>query len=439
MTQQPFNIHPGVMAPAATASPRSRWRPLLTGSDLAQAQECLASILDTLGRLGNGPLGPSFAGGSAGISMLFAYKSLALGEAQASFFRTLALDSMDRALDQAPMLGGNPGLFGGYSGLGWTLDHFRHFGLTDGDEDLNVELDEALLAFLDPVVWRGRPELVDGLAGIGLYALDRNGRGRSEEVLERVLGLLSAKVERHEDGLAWYDEPELLYQEARNAMPDGLFNLGVSHGIPGVAGFLAVAATRSATARTLLDGAIPWLLAQKEAHADGSQYGFGFGRHDRTRNPDGSRLAWRYGDLGIALVVLLSARSRNNPTWEREALALGRACCLRRDPFLGLEDAGLCHGAFGNAHLFNRLFQASGDPLFETAALAMYRKGLGMRQASPTTAGFLPHALPGEPAGVPFELLRGIAGIGLALLAATTSVEPQWDRAFLVHVTPKES
>jgi lantibiotic modifying enzyme len=410
----------------------------LKGADLEQAQNALAAILEVLGRTDSGIHGASFAGGATGVSLLFAYQSVALGEPRTGRSRTLALDLMDRALNQAHLLGGNPGLFSGYSGLGWTLDHFRHMGLIHEDADLNQELDEALLVFLDPGTWRGLPELVDGLAGIGIYALDRNGEGRAEALLERVLILLSAKVERHMDGLAWYDDPELLYLEARNAMPDGLFNLGVSHGNPGVAGFLAGAAKLSASAQGLLDGAIRWLLAQKEAHEDGSQYGAGYGRHDRSRNPDGSRLAWCYGDLGIALVLLLAARSQNNLAWEQEALALGRACCLRRDPFLMVEDAGLCHGAFGNAHLFNRLFQASGDPLFEAAALAMYRKGLGMRHASPATAGFLPRSSPGEPAGVPFELLRGIAGIGLALLAATTPVEPRWDRTFLAHVTPKE-
>jgi hypothetical protein len=257
----------------------------LKGADLEQAQNALAAILEVLGRTDSGIHGASFAGGATGVSLLFAYQSVALGEPRTGRSRTLALDLMDRALNQAHLLGGNPGLFSGYSGLGWTLDHFRHMGLIHEDADLNQELDEALLVFLDPGTWRGLPELVDGLAGIGIYALDRNGEGRAEALLERVLILLSAKVERHMDGLAWYDDPELLYLEARNAMPDGLFNLGVSHGNPGVAGFLAGAAKLSASAQGLLDGAIRWLLAQKEAHEDGSQYGAGYGRHDRSRNP----------------------------------------------------------------------------------------------------------------------------------------------------------
>jgi hypothetical protein len=33
-------------------------------------------------------------------------------------------------------------------------------------------------------------------------------------------------------------------------------------------------------------------------------------------------------------------------------------------------------------------------------------------------------------------LLTGTAGVGLALLAATTPIEPAWDRALLVAIPP---
>jgi hypothetical protein len=34
--------------------------------------------------------------------------------------------------------------------------------------------------------------------------------------------------------------------------------------------------------------------------------------------------------------------------------------------------------------------------------------------------------------------LTGAAGIGLALLASVTSVEPEWDRLLLVAIPPRE-
>ena len=48
-------------------------------------------------------------------------------------------------------------------------------------------------------------------------------------------------------------------------------------------------------------------------------------------------------------------------------------------------DSGLCHGAAGVGHLFNRLYQASGDPALAEAArfwfdraLAQYQPGEGI-------------------------------------------------------------
>ena len=98
----------------------------------------------------------------------------------------------------------------------------------------------------------GLPELVNGLAGLGLYALDR-GRpaAASAAILERVLERLGTSCERTAEGLAWYDAPELLYPEALKAMPEGLFDLGVAHGNAGVAGFLAEAAGRVSGGRNL--------------------------------------------------------------------------------------------------------------------------------------------------------------------------------------------
>jgi len=70
--------------------------------------------------------------------------------------------------------------------------------------------------------------------------------------------------------------------------------------------------------------------------------------------------------------------------------------------------AGFCHGAIGLAHIFNRLYQANGEPVFREAARRWFGHVLDESQ------------------------LEGAAGIGLALLAAMTPLEPRWDRLFLL-------
>lgn len=416
---------------------RAAWRPLLEGEDQERAAEALAAIDAVLAGIDPCSLRPSLSGGSMGLSVYFAYRSLALGEGKEGPCRRRALDIMDIASSHAYRLEGDFGLFGGYAGLGWVVDHLRNIGFLQVEGDPNQDLDAALLEHLGPDSWRGLPELVNGLAGLGLYALDRHGRGASAAILGRVLERLGESCEQTAEGLAWFDPPELLYPEAREAMPEGLFNLGVSHGNAGIAGFLAEAARRSPEATALLEGCVPWLLAQQEAHLDGSRFGFGFARGDLRRNPDGSRLAWCYGDLGTAVVLVLAAQRTGNPQWMTQALDLAEACANRPEPFRGIQDACLCHGAMGNGHLFNRLYQATGRESLRQAALAMFGRGLNQRRAAGPWAGFTPFTPGREPGDLAVEMLLGLTGIGLALLAATSPLEPLWDRHLLAHAAPR--
>jgi hypothetical protein len=78
-----------------------------------------------------------------------------------------------------------------------------------------------------------------------------------------------------------------------------------------------------------------------------------------------------------------------------------------------VRDASLCHGAAGNAHLFHRWYALTGEPVFAEAARTWYAHALGM--PPPESMAFL----------------EGAAGIALALVAATTEIEPAWDRVLL--------
>jgi lantibiotic modifying enzyme len=104
--------------------------------------------------------------------------------------------------------------------------------------------------------------------------------------------------------------------------------------------------------------------------------------------------------------------------WDREALAFARRAAGRGAADSGVVNPGLRQGAAGIAHLCNRLFQATGEEPFADAARAGFGRVLETRRRDEGIGGF--KADPG--------FLNGAAGIGLALLAAISSVEPAWDR-----------
>src|SRR5262249_53193737 len=143
--------------------------------------------------------------------------------------------------------------------------------------------------------------------------------------------------------------------------------------------------------------------------------------------PPPARLAWCYGDPGVAAALLGAARSVGEPAWEREALAIARRASRCPPGKSGVLDAGLCHRAAGLGHLLNRMFQAAGEAWLAEAARYWFDRTLAMRRPGRGIGGFQTCSV-SDGGKITWAdetgLLTGSAGIALALLAATTAVEP---------------
>ena len=330
-----------------------------------------------------------------------------------------------------------PALYSGFCGAGWVITHLTRT-LYEGDGDLAGELDDALRHLLSDLKEKPPFELLGGLAGYGTYLVERLPAPSAMELLRRVIDLLDSS---REAAGVWYTNPDWLPAWQRELMPRGCYNLGVAHGVPGVIGFLAAAwreGFRDPRIPPLADDAVRWLLRKRDR-----------GRRARSLAhvppddaPRQTRTAWCYGDLGIAAVLLSAAMSFDpRRDWYDEALLVARAAARRSFLETKVIDVGLCHGAIGLAPFFNRIHQATGDGMLCDAAAAWYQHALAMRRPGEGMAGLLSwvdkaSATQGEWESEP-GFLSGIAGVGLALLAAVTDLEPLWDRVLLVAVPPR--
>ena len=239
---------------------------------------------------------------------------------------------------------------------------------------------------------------------------------------------------RRPGGLTWHTRPELLPTPQRKQCPDGYDNLGLAHGVPGVIAILAAssaAGIRKSIARRLLDGAVAWLLRQKLEGSPGARFPAWVAEGQKNL---GCRSAWCYGDPGVSGALFVAARCVGDRDWEREALAVARGAARRPPEQAGVVDAGLCHGAAGLAHVFNRMFQATGDATLRRAARYWFARTLAMRRPGRGVGGFLAQEedKKGKKSWVGAPGLFGAGGIALALLSAATSIEPDWDRMLLV-------
>jgi lantibiotic biosynthesis protein len=325
----------------------------------------------------------------------------------------------------------SPALYGGGARIGWTVAHLA--GGEDADEVCGA-IEEALIAALDR--WDGDYDLIGGLVGFGVYAIERLESPRGAELAARVLDALERRASPQPGGLGWHTDPRLLPDWQREIAPDGYLNLGLAHGIPGVIALLARYVARGVEvtrATALLDGAVGFLLASSPPPASPEMGRFPGWLPDRGRRSE--RIAWCYGDLGIAVAMWSAAASTGNPEWKREALAIAHGAAARDTERSGTVDTGICHGASGNAHLFNRLHQATGDATLGAAALRWFDRTIAMRRSDPI-AGFPmgwieKEAIQWRPDA---SMLTGAPGVALALHAAISDVEPAWDRLLLADL-----
>src|SRR5262249_39549787 len=161
-----------------------------------------------------------------------------------------------------------------------------------------VQIDEALLSHLDRSPWPDDYDLVNGLVGFGVYALERLSPGADADrpaavaCLERVIEHLAQTAERRPEGVTWWTNPAWLPPEPVRRSPRGASTRGLAPGGPGGAALLGrpgAADVAVTMARPLLEGAVRWLLAQ--------QGPAGYGHWVGPEGPDHpARLAWCYGD-----------------------------------------------------------------------------------------------------------------------------------------------
>ncbi len=410
------------------------WKPLLVGEQKDRAGERVREIVEHLSAPPHDSASdPSLASGAAGLALLHGYLALVEDSPDHVALAISCLKRATAAMSDRPVVAS---LYSGLMGLGWAIQHLRGKlpGL-DGEADLS-EIDIILRDYLASSPWRDEYDLIGGLVGLGVYALER--LPAAAACLERVIELLTETAERQAKEITWWTNPAWLPPETRAKNPLGYYNLGLAHGIPGVVAFLGRACAAGIAidkVRHLLEGAVRWLLAHQQPGGFAAWYG----PEVETKS---ARLAWCYGDPGVAVALLGAARCVAEPTWEREARAIARRAAERPNEQAGVVDAGLCHGAAGLAHLFNRLYQATGELQLAEAARSWFGRTLEMHRPGRGIGGYealLPDAN-GALNWLPDAgLLTGSAGIALALLAAVTPIQPAWDRTLLAaipHTTP---
>ena len=384
------------------------WQPILAGDLAAKAHERIAQIAGALDP-GHQPaacndIDPTLAEGDAGIAVFFANAECNWdGPKIPCRHGGVAMSVLGRALNDVDDRWRTPSLYSGLVGMAWALAHMSNefAGATDLPLD---DLDEQLLELCCNLEMEA--DLIYGLIGIGVYALERWPAPFARDCTPLII-----------DRLAQAKGP----------------GLGMAHGMAGVIAFLGAASRLDRTWRRRIAPLIEQHVEELMRHrlppneamcAFPSAIGAG-----------PCRIAWCVGDTSIAAALLYAGTEFDREDWCRAAEELALAATARSLALSGVVDAGLCHGAAGLGHLFNRLFQTTGDERFAAAAREWFRHALDLPAHADSVAGFsawnYSDAL-GWHWYADRGFLTGAAGIGLALMAAVGSREPAWDRVLLL-------
>ena len=301
-------------------------------------------------------------------------------------------------------------LVSGLAGIAWCLVHLAQRGLVELDDGVLAELDRVLFAELRAAVAARRTDFIHDGLGAMLYAIERLPDPSARTALEGAIAHLDA------------------------GMP-GPWNLGLAHGLPAVLALLGsclergvdsfVAADRRVATRDVIDRGLARLRAARQVGGE-SLYP---SEIDDTNQPVGklsSRLGWCYGDLGIGLVLLQLGRRMNDRSLLAEARAIINVTCMRDVESAHIRDAGLCHGSMGLSHMYRRAARATDNPLWAASADAWLADTL-RREG---TEGYASHTTNGPV--VHRDVLRGLAGVGLGLVAAIDPELTDWDHCLLL-------
>jgi lantibiotic modifying enzyme len=329
----------------------------------------------------------------------------------------------------------------GLSGIGLSM-YFANNRLPFLDEDIFSEFDDYIIQFIKKNISYSNFDFFNGYLGECLYLLrnEKLSDSRSKLTFSEILNALEVTSIKRNRGIGWFWARNISYLHPQitdvNKIPKD-FNLGMAHGIPGIISVLNIIATKHPefrNANKLIDKAVTYMLSEMQLN----EYGYFFKHYSgQSSNIYPSRLSWCYSDLGISIMFLNLYKKTNDTKYLN--LSTKIAGQTLKVPFERtiVRDGGLCHGAAGIAHIYNRLYQSTGLLYFRDAALNWYEILLNKYyQKGKVDQSFLAYGHITVTNKKEYQknlgLLNGLVGIGLSLLAGLSDIEPEWDRCLLL-------
>jgi len=393
---------------------------------LSEISDVLINRFDAVPNLGG-------IGGIAGIAMFQFYYADYLGSEE---HLESGIKMISHSIEKINQGYTHPSYCNGIAGLAWTISHLNAEGY------INIDCDELLSPFDDYLhnemkieFENGNYDFLHGALGYAFYFFTRYRATENKELQEKYEAIILESIHdlknlaiRKGDTISWSSFLDVT-KERKGA------NLSFAHGISGIIDFLSRLYTHETfkiESQELLHGGIKFLL-EHEAMDRTDLSLFPNWIEENSEIEYNSRIAWCYGDLGIGTSLLRAGIAIDDSSLQKKAVGILEHCSFRRSPSTSLVlDAGFCHGSFGNALIFKRIFKETGNKLFKEAFHFWMEDGLKKSVHHDGFAGYKQwNGL--ENKWVPkLSLLEGVAGIGLVMVDYLSEKDNNWDQCILI-------
>jgi lantibiotic biosynthesis protein len=332
-------------------------------------------------------------------------------------------------------------LMNGFAGIAHTLQLLNHrFGLLE--ESTLGDFYHYIRKFIILDVHTSNFDLLNGYLGQCYSLIQQSKSEENFEVLQAATENLASLAIRGETGIGWMSELELKIRFPEwkdHSTPPKVWNLGLAHGNAGIIITLArlAAAYPELAVEELIQNALQGLqsaeFSPSSTHEDYYYSAFSGMPHHQPRP---GQLSWCHSDLGIGTVYFMLWEITGNKAHLEKAEKLLMACTKKGLDHSGVRSSGLCHGAAGVAHLFNRMYQKTKQPEYRERAIYWYNQLFDNFLEPAHNGGFIRgkgyNKVTNAVLYIDDGFLEGLIGIGLSIHAATQSAYPHWDSLLML-------
>ncbi len=374
---------------------------------------------------------PGWMNGLAGISCFFFHYSRFSGNDK---YKNLGYHVLEKILSVIEKGFTHPSFATGLSGINWTFNYLGDQGFISSDEANSLNgLNQMFENFAREQFRAGEYDFLHSALGVIPTEKTIKQIGNTPEKDSGSDGMISMIINELTRIAIHFDDQTISWTSTNLLKGYKEINFGLAHGIPSILLILSriykITGDNSILANLIEPGMKFLFDHQLESPDDLSYFPIRI-KNGHAQRP--SRMAWCYGDPGIALAIHQIGENCVRPTWQANAIKILKSASSRLSQVdTGITDACICHGSSGLALIYYSVARKTGyEPFLETARHWTLRT-LDFGNNQQGSAGYLFKGnfnkyLPN------YNFLEGITGVGLTLIAMLEGELPGWEKGLMV-------